>query len=310
MPYDVSGVDNPEEVAVALQHRTICRSAMMTLVHFGKRRMKTIKSIASRNGVAPRHGNTGKRKRLREDDPKLIAIREHFEILIKLAEDCPRATRIVQKIIDGFIQRSTRDNDGDDAVYLPFSMGVRPCYYRYLQEQGYSVKVHQDGTYTVKHAGAGGGEKPYVALSTYYNIWQRDYGFLKVNKPVEDICAYCYGLSHRSQFMGCLHSDTASTTNDEDADENNLLGMNSTIDDELFREDLPEPVAAGETMEEAEEGDGMEGEVNNGDGKEVEGEVNGDGMESEVGRLKWQQSRQRRKRERFSEMTLIRRRQS
>ena len=95
MPYDVSGVDNPEEVAVALQHRTICRSAMMTLVHFGKRRMKTIKSIASRNGVAPRHGNTGKRKRLREDDPKLIAIREHFEILIKLAEDCPRATRIV-----------------------------------------------------------------------------------------------------------------------------------------------------------------------------------------------------------------------
>ena len=260
LPYDLSDSDEPGEVAKALRHHKICKSAMMTLVQIGKDRMKSIRNIADGTGVATEHGNTGKRKRLKEDDPKLIAVREHFQFLINLAEDCPSAARIIQKMVDGIVQRRTRDNDGDKAVYLPFSMGIRPCYYRYLFELGWSVKVQQDGTF-MKTAVEGVEGKEHVALSTYYGIWQRDYDYLKVKRPVEDICALCYGLAHRAKFMGCLGPNTGSGTNndddDDDADNNDApVGINSNIDDQLFREVDLEPEEGEEGAIEPEEGEG------------------------------------------------------
>jgi hypothetical protein len=187
MPYDVSDCENADVVAEALGSHKICRSAMMTLVQFGKRRMQSIKNNATGNGVAQEHGNKGKRKRLQESDPKMIGVRAHFDILISVADEAPRATKIIEKVVDGHIQRSTRDDD-DKAVYLPFSMGIRSCYYRYLKEQGYSVKVNQDGSLETTPL-PGGQEKPIISLATYYNIWKRDYDYLKVSRPVENICS-------------------------------------------------------------------------------------------------------------------------
>ena len=100
MPYDVSDCENADVVADALGSHKICRSAMMTLVQFGKRRMKSIKNAVTGNGVAQEHGNTGKRKRLPESDPKMIEVRQHFATLISLADDAPRATRIIFKKVE------------------------------------------------------------------------------------------------------------------------------------------------------------------------------------------------------------------
>jgi hypothetical protein len=138
-------------------------------------------------------------------------------------------------------------------------MGIRPCYYRYLQEQGYSVKVNQDGSYKSTPL-PGGQEKPIVSLSTYYNIWKRDYDYLKVCRPVEDICSLCYQFAHRAKYMSCLGvSQTTNSNNNVDDDDDefeeafNNLNVNSSIDDQLFRDDPPETPSPEETADAEEE---------------------------------------------------------
>jgi len=236
MPYDATDNGEVGDISDDLRSKKICRSAMMTLVQIGKDRMGNIKTQANITGTATEHGNKGKRKRLAETDPKLIGVRDHFASVELLATHNPRATRIIAKEVDGLIQRSTRDDD-EDAVYLPFSMGIRSCYYRYLQEQGFDVKVNPDGTFKTTPT-AGVQQKPFVSIATYYNIWKRDYDHIKVSRPVEDICALCYQFAHRAKYMTCLGvSHNSNNVNDDDNEDANDLNINSSIDDQLFREE-------------------------------------------------------------------------
>lgn len=68
MPYDVSESDNADVVADALGSHKICRSAMMTLVQFGKHRMKSIKNNATSNTR-------------RWQPPKMVKHRNHNSVI-------------------------------------------------------------------------------------------------------------------------------------------------------------------------------------------------------------------------------------
>ena len=46
-----------------------------------------------------------------------------------------------------------------------------------------------------------------MQLVTFYRIWKRDYGHIKVSRAVEDICALCYQLANRHRyFVGTCNS--------------------------------------------------------------------------------------------------------
>ena len=109
-----------------------------------------------------------------------------------------------------------------------------------------------DGTYK-KTPIPGGVQKKHISLTTYYYMWQRDYDYLKVSRPAEDICSLCYQFAHRAKFMSCLGVSHTATTNDDDdlAGAFNNLNINSSVDDALFRDD-PEPPST-EESEDAEE---------------------------------------------------------
>jgi hypothetical protein len=59
---------------------------------------------------------------------------------------------------------------------------------------------------------------PYVSLSCFYDVWQRDYGNIKVSKPSEDICNKCAAFANR-------HKATSA---------------NSSADQYLFLNDIPD----------------------------------------------------------------------
>jgi hypothetical protein len=71
------------------------------------------------------HGNTGKKNRKRrQDDPEIVALREHFEEISSQAE--VTAMRFVREETGEITERDANDN----SRYLPTAMGKRRCYGR------------------------------------------------------------------------------------------------------------------------------------------------------------------------------------
>jgi hypothetical protein len=65
--------------------------------------------------------------------------------------------------------------------------------------------VQYDGNYEVgewksEEDKGNGTPLPYVSLSSFYRIWQRDYGHIKVSKPSEDIRNLCVAFANRHKY--------------------------------------------------------------------------------------------------------------
>ena len=182
-----------------------------------KGRWGAIKKACKTTGSAKPHGLKGRSQAIKDDDPRMIPIREHFAELMGLGEI--RATRFVNAWVNGKLERVTRDDDNDE-VYLPFSSEYRPMYYRYMNELGYiarpdakgKIKVSNDETYE-------GHRMPYVCLRTYVTVWKRDYPKLKVSKAAEDICELCYRFANRHRFLAkhkCISPNDCNAGGDDD----------------------------------------------------------------------------------------------
>ena len=52
-------------------------------------------------------------------------------------------------------------------------------------------------------------EHGYLSFSSYYNLWKRNFSHLKVSRPVEDICKYCFIFANRHRYLA-NHSTAAS----------------------------------------------------------------------------------------------------
>ena len=205
----------------SLVESTICTSAMMDLIQVKKGYMESIRASLRKIGVAKKNGNTGKRKGFKETDEVLIHLRLYFEELSKLGET--RATRTVEDIVDGEVVVGNRANDDDD-IYLPMSMGYRPCYSRYMDGLGYKVITRDSGAYEVVAKDPDNESViPYVSLVAFYKRWKMEYPHLKVSRVVEDICALCYMFANRHKYFA------NHTTNNPDGT------VNSTVDESLFR---------------------------------------------------------------------------
>ncbi len=101
--------------------------------------------------------------------------------------------------MDGVAGRSNCD-DTEDMVYLPILMGYRNCYKGYKDGLGYRVQSNAKGDINVKEVGDKG--KEFVLLQTFFDFWKREYPHLKISRPVEDFCPYCFAFLNQHRHLG------------------------------------------------------------------------------------------------------------
>jgi len=131
------------------------------------------------------------------NDHKMGPLMRHLEYLMELG-DKVRATRVITTLVEGMEARVNRDND-DDERYLPMSMGYRNCYKQYLASLGYTnVRNTASGVFILgeREDGEAVDSGDFVFFPTYDHKWKTSFPKLKVSKPIEDICAYCYAFAN------------------------------------------------------------------------------------------------------------------
>jgi hypothetical protein len=87
-------------------------------------------------------------------------------------------------------------------IHFPMTMGYRNCYKRYMASLDYNISSTAQGGLIV--TGVGGkavDSREYVSLTTYYYKWKQLYPHLKVSRPAEDICQYCYAFCNRHRYL-------------------------------------------------------------------------------------------------------------
>ena len=131
LPHDATDLIHTEEEFHLLKSHQICSDAMLAVMGVTRKRMTPIIKAFNLAGVPKQHGNKGRSNQIKEDDPRMPPIREHFSILLTLGEVQP--TKFIYTGVDDCTTREARNDDPeDDFVYLPQSDGIRPCYYRYM----------------------------------------------------------------------------------------------------------------------------------------------------------------------------------
>jgi hypothetical protein len=206
-----SSINLSEAQYQVLNTHSICGNGVIGVMQRGKDYWNSMKNQTMGRGSIKTHSNAGRKRQRNNDVYQPIA--DFFNRISVFTE--VHATRSVRTMTGTKTQ-----GDDHDVVYLPPSFVIRNCYGRYLDELGYDITTYGDGSYKVDFHGEGE-EHPYVTLSTFYNIWKRDFGHIKVSKAVEDICKKCY------QFSQCHKFHVGSTTN-------------STVDGSLFTVDPEE----------------------------------------------------------------------
>jgi hypothetical protein len=186
----------------------------------------------------------------------MIHLKKHFEYLHKVAED--QAVKVIKTVVAGEGGRENRmDTEGN--VYLPIHMGYRNCYYRYMESLGYTVTVCPNGTLTVVEEDSTTNTndeeqcRAYVNLRTYWRQWKRLYPHMKVSRPAEEICGYCYTFANRHRILSSRQSgmqqeqeQQETTLAGDGEDERELIEMLNSIS-------LDIPGAAFTKIEEAKE---------------------------------------------------------
>ena len=123
----------------------------------------------------------------------------HLQYLTNLGEVC--ATRVVSHMVEGMEERTNRDVD-DDAIYLPRYMTIRSCYKRYMNMLGYNAWTMGSGVSIIERDdGKDIDTDDFVSFPTYFYTWKSKFPMLKVSKPAEDICQYCYAFANRHKYL-------------------------------------------------------------------------------------------------------------
>jgi hypothetical protein len=198
VPFDGDCIDDSDTIA-EMQRHYFCQKGLQTVMDISPTRWARIRQVSSYSSIMPvdaRMGNLN--AKMRDDDPRLPALKNSLDYLLGLGE--VRATRAVATLVDGASGHANR-NDTVDNVYLPISMGYRSCYKRYMASIGHDVSCQPNGAVRVEGKLGKPSDNGYVSFMTYYRMWKSDYPQLKVSRPAEDICQYCFAFSNRHRYL-------------------------------------------------------------------------------------------------------------
>ena len=219
MPYNNSDSNDCDAAGATLIGAKVCSKGIHKVMHIGESRFSTLLSVSKRTSVMPVHKHTGRvAPNAATDEKRSKALKDHFESLLSLGE--VRATRVIATLVDGEQGRANRDEDTADMVYLPLSFGFRPCYKRYMEALGYDVTCRPNGGVIVRaFEGKAIDTSEFVSFATYCRKWKADYPQLKVSKPVEDICQYCFVFANRHRYLANHSAMELCVECDDDGDD-------------------------------------------------------------------------------------------
>ena len=227
LPY-ISEDGDTDAVLQAVRKHVVCSRGLQLILDWGLKRWKSIRKATSVLGTLPVHKKIGKvnYNSIELNEQKLGPLVRHFEHMMKLGE--VRATRCVATLVDGTLGHTNRDDD-DEAIYLPRYMGIRSCYRRYMATLGYHVQTTATGGIIVTRLPGENENEPvdteeFVSFPTYYNKWKKSYPNLKVSKPAEDICPYCYQFCNRHRYLA-----NHSIGRDDDDDDEDGIGVEDDV---------------------------------------------------------------------------------
>ncbi len=76
----------------------------------------------------------------------------------------------------------------------------------------------------------------FVLMSTNFYFWKNNFPQLKISRPVEDMCLYCFAFTNRHRFLA-NHATQSNTQNDEPMED--VVADDDMIEDEpLFYDEL------------------------------------------------------------------------
>ena len=196
----------------------VCSKGIQKIMFIGESRFSKLLNVSKTSGVMPAHKHTGRiAPNAVTDEKRTTALKNHFDALLCLGE--VRATRVIATLVDGEQGHANRE-DTTDMVYLPISFGFRPCYKRYMEALGYEAVACPNGGMTVR--GIGGkaiDHTEFVSFATYCRKWKKEYPQLRVSKPVEDICQYCFVFANRHRYLANHSSMELCVECDDDGDD-------------------------------------------------------------------------------------------
>jgi hypothetical protein len=177
-----------------LRTSTICRDALMDILGLGKATWTTCLTHATKNTL-PAYKLKGKKSNMKQrwDEMFFDSLVQHFEDLRK--EAGPIATRFVRERTG---ETTTRD-DAEGVEYLAPDFSKRQCYYKYCATRGVNVTANNKGTLSFE-AIDGMTRLPTPSWSAYHTFWMKEYATLRVSRPAEDICSYCYVFHNRFRY--------------------------------------------------------------------------------------------------------------
>ncbi len=89
-------------------------------------------------------------------------------------------------------------------------------------------------------------ELGYVSWTKYYNNWKKNFPQLKVSRPAEDICQYCFVFANRHRYFA-NHMPSGTIDDDQDSDNNepvsDVIIVGNPGDQEDIDIELPESAA-------------------------------------------------------------------
>jgi len=198
--------DSMTVVPEAVRMHVLCSRGLLLVLNWGSRRWRSIRKAPTVTGVMPMHKAKGKvnYNSLCNNDRKMgpLMMMRHLEYLMELG-DRVRATRVITTLVKGMEARVNCNND-DDKRYLPMSMDYSNSYKRYLASSGYTnVRSTASGAFILgeREDGEAVDSGDFVSFPTYYYKWKTSFPKLKVSKPIEDICAYCYAFANRHKYL-------------------------------------------------------------------------------------------------------------
>jgi hypothetical protein len=176
-----------------LRDAKICRDALMDILGLGKLFWETCLRHVRCNTL-PEYKAKGRKSNIKERWNAVFfdSLVQHFEELRK--EAGPIATRFVRERTG---ETTTRD-DNEDAEYLTPDFSKRQCYYQYCLSRGVRVTANNKGLMLKENVGDT--SLPVPSWGSYHSFWKREYPNLRVSRPVEDICSYCYTFQNKFRY--------------------------------------------------------------------------------------------------------------
>jgi hypothetical protein len=143
----------------------------------------------------PAYKLKGKKSNMKQrwDEMYFDSLVQYFEELRK--EAGPIATQFVRERTG----ETTTGDDTEGVEYLAPDFSKRQCYYKCCATRGANVTANNKGTLSFEDID-GMTHLPTPSWSAYHTFWMKEYPTLRVSRPAEDICSYCYVFHNRFRY--------------------------------------------------------------------------------------------------------------